>query len=56
VTRIGDAKIKNANDLVAVIASHNPGNKIAITVERGSKTVELTATLGEQPAQSNSAG
>jgi putative serine protease PepD len=56
VTRIGDAKINSANELVAAIAAHHPGDKVAITVERGSKTVQLTATLGTQPAQSSSGG
>jgi putative serine protease PepD len=56
VTRIGGAKIQNANDLVAAIAGHNPGDKVAITVSRGTKTVQLTATLGTQPAQSSSGG
>jgi putative serine protease PepD len=56
VTGLGGAKIQSVNDLVAAIAAHNPGDRVAITVERGSKTVELTATLGTQPAQSNSGG
>jgi putative serine protease PepD len=56
VTRIGRAKIQNANDLVAAIAAHNPGDKVAITVSRGSETIQLTATLGTQPAHSSIGG
>jgi putative serine protease PepD len=56
VTNIGGAKIQNANDLVAAIASHQPGDKVAITVKRGSNTVHVTATLGKQPAQSSTTG
>ena len=56
VTRIGGAKIQNANDLVAAIAAHNPGDKVAITVSRRSSTVQLTATLGTQPAHSSTSG
>jgi S1-C subfamily serine protease len=41
---------------VAAIADHHPRDRITITVERGSNTVKLTATLGTQPAQSSSAG
>jgi putative serine protease PepD len=56
VTRIGGAKIQNANDLVAAIAAHNPGDKVAINVSRGSETIQLTATLGTQPAHSSIGG
>ena len=52
VTKLGDANVQNANDLVAAIASHRPGDKVAVTVERSSKPVQLTVTLGTQPAQS----
>jgi putative serine protease PepD len=51
VTTLGGSKVRNADDLVAAIADRAPGDKVAITVERGSTTVELTATLGKQPAQ-----
>ena len=56
VTKLGDAKVQNANDLVAAIAAHRPGDSVAVTVERGSNTVNLTVTLGTQPAQSSSGG
>ena len=49
VTKLGDANVQNANDLVAAIASHRPGDKVAVTVERSSKTVQLTVMLGTQP-------
>ncbi len=56
VTRFGDTTIANANDLVAAIADHPPGDKVALTAKRGSQTVELTVTLGTQPAQSTRGG
>jgi S1-C subfamily serine protease len=56
VTQLGDAKVQNANDLVAAIAAHHPGDKVAITVERSSNTVQLTVTLGTQPVQSSTGG
>ena len=52
VTQFGDAKITNANDLVAAIADHRPGESVKVTVERGSDSVELTVTLGRQPTRS----
>jgi S1-C subfamily serine protease len=36
---------------VAAIASHQPGDKVSVTVRRGSSTEHLTVTLGTQPAQ-----
>jgi len=56
VTKLGGAKVQNANDLVAAIASHHPGDKVAVTVERSSNAVQLTVTLGTQPAQSSTGG
>ena len=56
VTKLGDTTITNANDLVAAIADHQPGDAVKVTAKRGSQTVELTVTLGTQPAQSNPAG
>ncbi|MDP1849700.1 MAG: trypsin-like peptidase domain-containing protein [Solirubrobacteraceae bacterium] len=56
VTKFGDAKITNANDLVAAIADHQPGDTVKALARRGSQTVELTVTLGTQPAQSGAAG
>jgi S1-C subfamily serine protease len=56
VTRIGTAAIHGANDLVAAIAGHAPGDKVPLTVQRGSRTLSVTVTLGTQPAQSAPAG
>ena len=56
MTRFGDAPITNANDLVAAIADHQPGDAVKALAKRGSETVEMTVTLGTQPAQSAPAG
>jgi putative serine protease PepD len=56
VTRLGNASVKNANDLVAAIAGHAPGDRVGVSVERVSNPVQLTVTLGTQPAQSSPAG
>jgi putative serine protease PepD len=56
VTKLGDATITNANDLVAAIADHRPGDAVRALARRGSETVELTVTLGTQPAQSGAGG
>ena len=56
MTAIGTSTIQNANDLVAAIASHHPGDRVEVTVRRGSQTVKLTVTLGTQPTQATSSG
>ena len=56
VTKLGATTITNANDLVAAIADHRPGEGVKVVAERGSETMKLTVTLGAQPAQSGAAG
>jgi putative serine protease PepD len=56
VTSIGTSAIHGTNDLVAAIAAHEPGDRVELTVRRGSQTVELTATLGTQPTQATTSG
>jgi putative serine protease PepD len=51
VTAIDGTPIQGSADLVAAIAAKKPGDRIALTVKRGSDTVTITATLGTQPAQ-----
>jgi len=56
VTKLGDTPITNANDLVAAIADHEPGDRVRAVAKRASDTVQRTVTLGMQPAQSGAAG
>ena len=56
VTAIGSTPIRGTNDLVAAIATHQPGEHVQLTVRRGSQTVQLSATLGTQPTQATSTG
>jgi putative serine protease PepD len=56
VTAIGSTAIHGTNDLVAAIATHQPGDHIQLTVKRGAQTVKLTATLGTQPTRATSTG
>jgi putative serine protease PepD len=52
VTALGGTSVSDSNGLVAAIAAHRPGDKVQLTVKRGSQTLHLTVTLGTQPAQS----
>jgi putative serine protease PepD len=56
VTALGSTAIKGPNDLVAAIARHKPGDRVDVSVRRGSQTLKLSATLGTQPTQASSSG
>lgn len=56
VTALDGITIHGTNDLVASIATHKPGDRIQISVRRGSQTITLTATLGTQPTQATQTG
>jgi putative serine protease PepD len=56
ITKLGSTTIKGTNDLVAAITTHKPGEKVTVTVRRGSNTTDLTVTLGTQPTQATSSG
>lgn len=54
VTAIDGKAITGSGDLVAAIAAGHPGDKIKLTIRRGSGTRMLTASLGTQPAAQRS--
>jgi putative serine protease PepD len=56
VTSIGSATIKGTNDLVAAIATHKAGDRVAVNVRRGSQTIKVTVSLGTQPSQPTTSG
>jgi S1-C subfamily serine protease len=43
-------------DLIDDIATEVPGNKVALKVKRGSRTLTVTVTLGTQPSEAPSGG
>ena len=51
VTALGGTAISDSTDLVAAIATHQPGDEVKVTVKRGSQTLHPTVTVGAQPAQ-----
>jgi putative serine protease PepD len=46
--------VTGSNDLGAAIAAHKPGDKVTLTVRRGSQTLKIDVTLGTQPTQASS--
>jgi putative serine protease PepD len=51
VTAADGKAIHDPNGLIAAIASHKPGDKLTLTVQRGPQQLTVTATLGTQPSQ-----
>ena len=56
VTAFDGSPIRSSNDLVAAITSHRPGDRVKLTVRRGSSSVSVSATLAAQPRQAVSTG
>lgn len=48
IVRIDDTPVDNLHDYQGVLASHEPGDTITITVLRGEETLTMTATLEER--------
>ncbi len=51
VVAIDGSSISGVNDLIDAISSHQPGDRIKLTVQRGSQRLTITATLAQQPTQ-----
>jgi putative serine protease PepD len=49
VTAVDGKAVHGANGLVGAIAAHAPGQKLTLSVQRGSRHVSVTVTLGTQP-------
>jgi putative serine protease PepD len=49
VTAIDGTKVTGSSQLVGAIATHKPGDKVKLTIKRGSQTLTLDVTLGTQP-------
>jgi putative serine protease PepD len=51
VTKVGDRPITSADELVAAVRSYAPGDKVALTIRRGSEEQTVTVTLGSDDRQ-----
>ena len=49
ITQVDDTTIDQAHSLTALLAPHQPGDKIKLTVLRGDKTIHVNVTLGTAP-------
>jgi putative serine protease PepD len=55
VTAIDGRQVSDSGDLVAAVSAHAPGERIELSVRRGSSTETVTATLGRQPSTADTA-
>ncbi|WP_344306103.1 S1C family serine protease [Fodinicola feengrottensis] len=46
ITKVGDTAITTSDDLGAAVRSHQPGDKVTLTITRGGKSSAVTITLG----------
>jgi serine protease Do len=49
ITMAGDQQVKSFDDLRNAVASHKPGDKLALKVERDGKEQTINVTLGSEP-------
>jgi len=49
IIKFGERTIKNVYDYTYALQDHRPGDKVEVTVKRGSETVTVTATLAARP-------
>lgn len=49
ITSVDDTEITGMSDLADAAAAYNPGDVVALTVDREGETVELSLTLGSHP-------
>jgi S1-C subfamily serine protease len=50
ITAVDGQTISTRGELVGLLAQKNPGDKVTLTIERGGKTQNVTATLAARPA------
>lgn len=50
ITKVADQLIDETHSLTSLLGSHQPDERIVLTVDRGGKTQTLTVTLGTTPA------
>ncbi len=51
ITAVDGQTVDDTHDLSSLIVTHNPGDTVTLTVQRGSQVLTLPLTLGTMPAQ-----
>ena len=56
IQAVGGTKVSTSDDVASAIGQYKPGDKVAVTVHRGSGQETLSVTLGTQPSQAPTNG
>ena len=51
ITKLNGISINQSNSLTGLIDQYSPGDKVILTVIRGSKTISIPVTIGSDPSQ-----
>ncbi|TME29897.1 MAG: PDZ domain-containing protein [Chloroflexi bacterium] len=51
ITSVDGQAVDTSHDLSTRIVTHAPGDKVVLTVQRGSSSIQVNLTLGTLPAQ-----
>jgi S1-C subfamily serine protease len=52
ITSFGGQAVSNSAELIALIAGHRAGDRVAVIAARGTQTLHLTIVLGQKPTSS----
>ena len=55
ITAIDGKPVADSNALISVIAGHDPGDRVTLTVRRGGDSSQLEVTLATQPSTAQAA-
>jgi putative serine protease PepD len=50
ITKVGGSAVASNDDLSAFVAAHKPGDRVTVTLVRGSQTLTVQVTLGTRPS------
>jgi S1-C subfamily serine protease len=50
ITAVDGQTLDTTHDLSSRVVLHAPGDKVVLTVQRGSQSLQITVTLGTLPA------
>jgi S1-C subfamily serine protease len=54
ITAVDDTDVNESHSLTSLLSQHQPGDKVKLTIQRGSDTKQITVTLGSMPESSPS--
>ncbi|HQY31324.1 MAG TPA: PDZ domain-containing protein, partial [Thermomicrobiales bacterium] len=53
ITKVGDYELNAQTTFSEALFNYKPGDKVVLEINRGGKSITVTITLGERPANIN---